>query len=96
MSVLVIIGYIISALSGAVTLADKVVGLDVSIQQDRADRTQLSTLVGPAPVVVPVPAAPLAAAAPPVRPLCPAMLGTATEDDLNRIELARVTGTCRR
>lgn len=93
MPVLVIIGYIISALSGAVTLADKVVGLDVSIQQDRADRTQLSTLVAPAPVVAPVMAA---RAAIPSLPLCPKLTATMDDDALNLIELSRVGGKCRR
>lgn len=95
MSVLVIIGYIISALSGAVTLADKVVGLDVSIQQDRADRTQLSTLVAPSPAVPPAPAALARAAAPPL-PLCPRLTATMDDDALNLIELSRVGGKCRR
>lgn len=86
----------ISVISALVHLGTDVVGLDLSIAQDQAGKAKLSTLVAPISAPVASSPPPVAMARPPVAPSsCPAMLGTMREDDLNRIELARVTGRCR-
>lgn len=73
-------GVIIPILTLALPVLKDVIGIDISIHQFMA--------------LPPSPAA-IATASPPAVPFCRPMLRTMTEDDLNRIEVVRVTGNCR-
>lgn len=104
MAPIIIVGYLISALSGLVHLGSEVAGLDLSIAQDQAGKAKLATLVAPAPakVALGVVSAPLTAAAlssqiiVPAVPLCPKLTAAMQDDALNLVELSWVTGRCRR
>lgn len=85
---------VLSVLSSLVHLGSEVAGLDLSIAQDRAGKTQLSTLVAPAPAKVAL-ALPVQITVPTIPP-CPALTAAMQDDALNLIEFNRVTGKCRR
>lgn len=65
-----------------ITFASQVLGLDVSYHQ-------LLNVEQPQPVVA---AKPIVAS---TKPNCPMMTNTSSSEDLNKIELSRVTGTCK-
>lgn len=71
-------GVLFPILAVVLPVAKDVIGLDLSIKQLWA--------APPAPAI--------AMAGPPIVPFCRPMLGSMSEDDLNKIELVRVTGNC--
>ena len=71
----------------AITFLTKVVGLDVSIHQLVATETVQTTQV----TVAQPAAVPNVSLIPP----CTVMTGKMNETDLNKIELARATGSCK-